>query len=232
MTEGQPLILIIDDEPQIRRFLRSSLGAQGYRTAESENGRDGLHLTASLLPDLVLLDLGLPDMDGIEVVKQVRGWSRVPIIVLTARGMDRDKVLALDNGADDYVTKPFSVPELAARLRVALRHAAQSESAENDPVFRVGELRIDRARREVSVASERIHLTPLEYKLLVFLSRHAGRVCTHRQILEEVWGLRNTSQTHYLRIYMRQIRNKIEKLPARPRYLLTELGVGYRLAED
>lgn len=232
MSAGKPLVLVIEDEPEIRRFLRATLGAQGYRIVETASGTEGVHLAASHVPDLVLLDLGLPDIDGLDVVRRIREWSRMPIVVLSARGMERDKVSALDLGADDYVTKPFSVQELAARIRVALRHAARSNLAGEPPVVVVGKLRIDLGRREVSVGGGRVHLTPIEYRLLAALARHAGKVCTHRQLLAEVWGTESADQSHYLRIYMRQLRAKLEESPARPRYLVTELGVGYRLADE
>ena len=228
----RPLVLIVDDEPPIRKFLSATLSSRSYRTIETGTGREASELAASHLPDLILLDLGLPDLDGLDVVLNIREWSQVPIVVLTARGMERDKVAALDRGADDYITKPFSVQELLARMRVALRHASQAKSVDQEPVVKSGELVIDLGRREVSVRGRKIHLTPIEYRLLAFLARHSGRVCTHRQILESVWGPAFVAQPHYLRIYMRQLRNKVEETPARPRYLITELGVGYRLAEE
>jgi two-component system KDP operon response regulator KdpE len=227
-----PQVLVIEDEPQIRRFLKATLGARGYRVLEAPSGEEGATLAASHNPDVVLLDLGLPDIDGLEVVKRIREWSPMPIVVLSARGMERDKVAALDLGADDYVTKPFSVQELAARVRAALRRAALSKGDGETPVVAVGDLEIDVARHVVTVRGKRVRLTPTEFRLLATLARHAGRVCTHRFLLEEVWGSRNAGQTHYLRIYMRQLRNKIEESPARPRYLLTEMGVGYRLVDE
>lgn len=232
MSTPGALLLVIDDEHQIRRFLRATLTARGYRVLEAATGEEGLRLAPSHLPDLILLDLGLPDMDGLEVARRIREWSAVPIVVLSARGMERDKVTALDEGADDYVTKPFGVKELAARIRVALRHAACAQQDVSDPVFRVGELTVDLGRRKVRVGGEDIHLTPIEYKLLSCLVRHAGRVVTHRQLLTEVWGSPQGEQAHYVRIYMRQLRNKLEENPARPRYILTETGVGYRLVEE
>jgi two-component system KDP operon response regulator KdpE len=225
-------LLVVEDEPQIRRFLRATLVAQGYRVIEAVTGEEALRLAPSHLPDLILLDLGLPDMEGLDVARRVREWSAVPIIVLSARGLERDKVAALDQGADDYVTKPFGVKELSARIRVALRHAARTEESNADGVFAVGKLAVDLARRQVTVDGVEVHLTPIEYRLLTCLVRHAGRVVTHRQLLAEVWGTSQAEQTHYVRIYMRQLRNKLEETPARPRYLLTETGVGYRLVDE
>jgi two-component system, OmpR family, KDP operon response regulator KdpE len=229
MTAEGPKILIIEDEQEIRRFLRASLGAHGYRLAESDSGKDGLMQAASQQPDLVLLDLGLPDLDGLEVIREVRKWSQVPIVILSARGQEREKVDALDAGADDYLTKPFSVGELLARLRVALRHAAQSRSETGEPLFVLDTLRVDLARRQVFVGETEVHLTPIEYRLLTTLVKYAGKVATHRQLLKEVWGPDSVFETHYLRVYMAQLRQKIETDPARPRFLLTEPGVGYRL---
>lgn len=231
-TTTKPLVLVIEDEAQIRRFLRATLGAHGYRVLETSKGTEGITLAASHLPDVVLLDLGLPDIDGLDVVRRIREWSPMAIVVLSARGQERDKVTALDLGADDYVTKPFGVQELAARIRVALRHAAGPGSAAEEPVFEVGDLKVDLARHSASLKGKRLHLTPIEFRLIATLARHAGRVCTHTQLLADVWGSRDAGQTHYLRIYMRQLRNKIEDVPARPRYLLTEMGVGYRLVDE
>lgn len=231
-TTTKPLVLVIEDEAQIRRFLRATLGAHGYRVLETSKGTEGITLAASHLPDVVLLDLGLPDIDGLDVVRRIREWSPMAIVVLSARGQERDKVTALDLGADDYVTKPFGVQELAARIRVALRHATVPGSAAEEPVFEVGDLKVDLARHSASLKGKRLHLTPIEFRLIATLARHAGRVCTHTQLLADVWGSRDAGQTHYLRIYMRQLRNKIEDVPARPRYLLTEMGVGYRLVDE
>ena len=188
--------------------------------------------TATQQPDLIILDLGLPDLDGMEVIRQIREWSSVPIIVLSARGQEKDKVAALDAGADDYLTKPFSVGELLARVRVALRHATSSAAAPGDGVFEVQNLRVDLSRRLVFVNDAEVHLTPIEYRLLTALVKHAGKVVTHRQILQEVWGPHSTQETHYLRVYMGHLRHKIEANPARPRILLTEPGVGYRVAAE
>jgi two-component system KDP operon response regulator KdpE len=215
---------------EIRRFLRATLGSHGYRLHEAETGEDGLIEAASRQPDVVILDLGLPDVDGLQVIRRLREWSKVPIIVLSARGQEGDKVAALDAGADDYVSKPFAVGELLARLRVALRHAAAGESGE--PTFTVGDLTVDQIKRQVRVDGREVHLTPIEYRLLTLLVRHSGRVVSQRQLLKEVWGPGQTEQTHYLRVYMGTLRRKLEKDPARPRYLLTEPGVGYRLAAE
>jgi two-component system KDP operon response regulator KdpE len=225
-------ILLIEDEQEIRRFLRVSLTAHGYKLVECAKGNDGVLAAASERPDAIVLDLGLPDIDGMEVLRQIREWSRVPIIVLSARGQEQQKVEALDAGADDYLTKPFGVGELLARLRVALRHAAVDPSSAWDAEFRSGSLRVDFARRQVFVADREVHLTPTEYRLLGMLVRHAGKVVTHRQLLKEVWGPDNVWETHYLRVYMNQLRHKLERDPQRPEHLLTEPGVGYRLAES
>lgn len=230
MTTEGPKILLIEDEQEIRRFLRVSLVGHGYRLMESATGRDGVMQAASQQPDLMILDLGLPDIDGMEVIRQVRDWSHMPIIILSARGQEHQKVEALDAGADDYLTKPFSVGELIARIRVALRHVAQSASESGEPVFSVDGLRVDFVHRRVFVGDTEIHLTPIEYRLLTTLTKHAGKVITHRQLLREVWGPDSVYETHYLRVYMAQLRRKIEADAAQPQFLLTEPGVGYRLA--
>jgi two-component system, OmpR family, KDP operon response regulator KdpE len=232
MSSLPPTILVIEDEPQIRRFLRAILPVHGYRVLEAETAHDGLTQAAMHQPDIVLLDLGLPDLDGLEVTCRLREWATIPIIVLSARGQEADKVAALDAGADDYLTKPFGIQELLARMRVALRHVARLMQEGDDPVFTVGELQVDLAHRRVSVATHEIHLTPIEYKLLTVLVRYAGRVVTQRQLLQEVWGPHQTSAMHYVRVYMRQLRHKLEANPTRPRYLVTEPGVGYRLKTD
>ena len=225
-----PLVLLVEDEPQMRRFLRAALTSHGYRLIEADSGAAGLAAAATRNPEIILLDLGLPDMDGVEVTRRLREWTRIPVIVISARGQERDKVAALDAGADDYLTKPFGVPELLARMRVAQRHreAAAAEASE-EPSFVVGDLRVDIVARQVFAAGEEKRLTPTEYRLLLTLVRHAGRVVTHRQLLAEAWGEAYVSQTHYLRVYMGQLRHKLEPDPARPRYLVTEPGVGYRL---
>ncbi len=224
-----PVILVIEDEAPIRRFLRASLDSQGYRLVEAATGADGLREAGTRQPDVVLLDLGLPDTDGLEVIRRLREWTTVPIIVLSARGHERDKVTALDAGADDYLSKPFGVGELLARLRVAQRHAAQLGRDTTDAVFRAEELTVDLGARSVRVRDREVRLTPIEYRLLATLVRHAGRVMTHRQLLQDVWGPGYTDQTEYLRVYMKHLRHKLEADPARPRMLLTEPGVGYRL---
>jgi two-component system, OmpR family, KDP operon response regulator KdpE len=223
------LVLVIEDEPQIRRFLRATLSHHDYRLIEAVNAQEGLAHAATYNPALIILDLGLPDLDGLDVTRQVREWSDVPIIVLSARGQEQDKIAALDAGADDYLTKPFGVGELLARMRVALRHAQQAVEAGEQPIFEVSDLKVDLARRQVTVASEEVHLTPIEYNLLKTLVQHAGKVVTQTQLLKEVWGPAYAEESHYLRVYMSQLRRKIEADPARPRYLLTEPGVGYRL---
>ena len=230
-TEPGPLVLVIEDEPQIRRFLRASLTAHGYRLEESATGKEGLLQAALKPPDLVILDLGLPDMDGLQVTREIRAWSRVPILVLSARGQEEDKVQALDAGADDYLTKPFGVAELAARLRVALRHQARTDGA-GESVFQVGDLVVDLGKRTVTARGEPVHLTPTEYRLLSTLVKHAGRVLTHQMLLKEVWGPNDVHETHYLRVYMAQLRQKLEADPTRPRFLVTEPGVGYRLVSE
>jgi two-component system, OmpR family, KDP operon response regulator KdpE len=227
-----PLILLIEDEPQMRRFLRVSLSAHGYRLVEAATGREGLTQAAGRNPDVILLDLGLPDQDGLDLTRELREWSATPIIVISARGREQDKVAALDLGADDYLTKPFGVDELLARIRVALRHAAQAPGGPSQPVFEVGDLRVDLLQREVRRAGVEMHLTPTEYKLLVVLIRHAGKVLTHRQLLKEVWGSHSPEQAHYVRVYLAQLRQKLEADPARPRLFLTEPGVGYRLKAE
>jgi two-component system, OmpR family, KDP operon response regulator KdpE len=231
MTTLAPLVLIIEDEPQMRRFLRAALRANEYRVVEAGSAKEGLAQAAGRNPDVVLLDLGLPDGDGIEVARQIRRAGITPVIVLSARGQDHDKVTALDTGADDYLTKPFGVPELLARIRVALRHASAIGEGSEDGVFETGDLRVDLQRRQVFQGDQEVHLTPMEYKLLAALIRHRGRVMTHRQLLQEVWGANYIEQTQYLRVYMSQLRHKLERDPTRPRLLTTEPAIGYRLRE-
>jgi two-component system KDP operon response regulator KdpE len=214
----------------MRRFLRASLTSHGYAFCEATSAAEAVALATSRGPELVLLDLGLPDDDGVVVTRRLREWSKVPIIVISARGREADKVGVLDAGADDYLTKPFGVGELLARMRVALRHAQQAGGAPQ-PIIEIGPLRIDLARRDVKLDGAEVHLTPIEYRLLALLAQNAGRVLTHGQILKEVWGPGHASETHYLRVYMAQLRRKIELEPARPRLLQTEPGVGYRLRE-
>jgi two-component system KDP operon response regulator KdpE len=228
-----PLILLIDDELPIRRFLRASLVAEGYRLDEAETGDQGVRLAAQQPPDLVILDLGLPDMDGQEVLRRLREWLRAPIIVLSVRDQEQQKVKALDNGANDYLTKPFSTGELLARIRVALRHASSAGlqsglQGQESSVFVSGDLKVDLGARRVFVQKTEVHLTPIEYKLLTTLVHHAGKVLTHRFLLKEVWGPQQLQETHYLRVFMASLRRKLhDSVP--PRYLLTEPGVGYRL---
>ncbi|WP_376793467.1 response regulator [Thermoflexus sp.] len=219
-------ILVVDDELAIRRFLRAALSAHGYKVLEAANGQEAIRAVAVENPDLVLLDLGLPDMDGVEVIRRLRDWTQIPIIVLSVREREDDKVAALDSGADDYLTKPFGMKELLARIRAAVR---RSVSPQMEPVVEIGELKIDLANRRVTVEGAEILLTPTEYKLLSVLARHAGKVLTHRHLLREVWGPGYESETHLLRVVISNLRSKIEPDPARPRYIHTEPGVGYRL---
>ena len=229
MTDQRPKILVVEDEPQMRRFLRALLSSHEHRLLEAETGREALALASSHGPDVIILDLGLPDIDGLQLVANLREWTQTPIIVVSARGREHDKVKALDLGADDYLTKPFGSQELLARIRVALRHASRTSAPELGSVFQAGSLSVDLARRRVSVADQPVHLTPLEYKLLTTLIEHVGKVLTHRQLLERVWGPAHVNQSQYLRVYMAQLRRKIERDPARPELLRTETGVGYRL---
>jgi two-component system KDP operon response regulator KdpE len=232
VTAAEPLVLVVEDEPQVMRFLRVTLPAHGYRVVEAATAAQALVEASTRGPDLVLLDLGLPDLDGVEVTRRIREWSAVPILVVSARGQERDKVEALDAGADDYLTKPFGSEELLARMRVALRHAARVRGEGGDAVFEAGELRVDLAARLVWRSGTEVRLTRTEYRLLAVLVQNAGKVVTHRQLLREVWGPGSSSETHYLRVYMAQLRHKLEDDPAEPRYLLTETGVGYRLRSE
>jgi two-component system KDP operon response regulator KdpE len=229
MSQDHPLVLVIEDETPLRRYLRATLQSFGYRVEEAATGTEGRTLLLRVEPDVVLLDLGLPDGDGLELAREIRGWSRVPIIIVSARGKEEDKILALDVGADDYLTKPFGSGELLARIRVALRHSAESAGSATSPVVTIGPLRMDFASREVFMDDAPVHLSPNEYGLLAVLVRHAGKVLTHRQLLHEVWGGVASAQPTYLRVYMASLRKKLEPDPARPRLLLTEPGVGYRL---
>lgn len=232
MSGNRPAVLVIEDEPQIRRFLRASLEAQEFEVVEAESGARGLAAAANRKLDCVILDLGLPDMDGVEVIGRLREWSAVPVIVLSARAQESDKIAALDAGADDYIGKPFGVGELLARLRVALRHAASLGDASPSTVFEAGDLRVDLGARRVALAGREAHLTPTEYRLLATLVKHAGKVLTQRFLLKEVWGPAYVERPHYLRIYMANLRQKLEADPARPTMLLTETGVGYRFSAD
>jgi two-component system KDP operon response regulator KdpE len=232
MSDEKELILLIEDESQMRRFLRITLQSQGYRLVEAETGSDGLLQAAARNPDVVLLDLGLPDIDGLEVTARMREWTATPIIVISAREQEQDKVKALDAGADDYLTKPFSAGELMARIRVALRHAVRQRYGQSEPVFAVRNLRVDLGQRQVFLDDREVHLTPIEYKLLTVMVRYAGKVITHRQLLKEVWGAAHVEEVQYLRVYMTQLRHKLETDPARPKIFLNEPGVGYRLQYD
>ncbi len=232
MVDPAPVVLLIEDESQMRRFLRAALENEAYRLIEATSVREGLAHAAGQNPDIILLDLGLPDGDGIDLTRRLREWSRTPIVVISARGQERDKVAALDAGADDYLTKPFGVGELLARMRVALRHAARAAGEPDQPVFTTGELRVDLEQRRVFIGEHEVHLTPTEYKVLLALVRQAGKVLTHRYLLKEVWGASTVTQTPALRVHMAQLRHKLEKDPAQPRHLLTEPGVGYRLRVD
>jgi two-component system, OmpR family, KDP operon response regulator KdpE len=225
------LVLVVEDEPQMRRFIVISLEANGYRTAEAASGQEAVNQAAARNPDVVLLDLGLPDVDGLEVTRRLREWSKTSIIVISARGREQDKVDALDAGADDYLTKPFGVPELLARIRVALRHRDRTDG-QGEPVFLTGDLKVDLGLRQVLVGGKEVHLTPTEYNLLRVLVLNSGKVITQRQLLKEVWGPAYGSQSHYLRVYMAALRQKLETNPAQPKYLITEPGVGYRLLTE
>jgi two-component system KDP operon response regulator KdpE len=227
----KPLILIVEDDPQIRRFLRATLAAEGYRFQEAVTAEEALSLAASHQPDLILLDLGLPDRDGLDVISGVRQWSQAPILVLSARGQETDKIAALDLGADDYVAKPFAVGELLARIRAALRRSSAMVGDTPGTLFQFGHVEVDLDKRVVKVGGKDVHLTPNEYKLLQVLIKHCGKVLTQRQLLNEVWGPNSTEQAQYLRVYIAQLRRKLELDPARPKHLQTEPGVGYRLIE-
>ena len=232
--DNKPLILVIEDDKSIRNFICISLEAQGYRYIDTKNGKTGISLALSHNPDIIIIDLGLPDIDGVEVIAKVRPITKASIIVVSARGHEREKVEALDSGADDYVTKPFSLPELLARIRVALRHLNQDSEHENESsgVFLVCELKIDFEKRRVLLSDEEIHLTPIEYRLMALMAKYAGKVLTHKFILNEIWGSFSGDDTQSLRVFMANIRRKIEKDSAQPRYILTEVGVGYRLADE
>ena len=232
MTAQRPLILVVEDDRPIRTLLRMCLSVQEYRIVEAENATSAVSMAGSYVPDLVILDLGLPDRDGIQVLEAIRRWSRVPVIILSARDQERDKVAALDAGADDYLTKPFGVDELLARVRVSLRHASVQSANINTLAYRHGALAIDLEKRRVALGGDEVHLTPIEYRLLAVLARNAGRVVTHHQLLRDVWGPESEQQNDYLRVFMAGLRRKIEEEPSRPHYLVTEVGVGYRLIES
>lgn len=229
MTKTASVIIVIEDDPAIRRFLRTGLSTQDFIVFEADTGKQGIIEVETRKPDLVILDLGLPDMDGVEVIKAIRAWSAIPIIILSARSSEQHKIDALDAGADDYLTKPFGFGELLARIRVALRHAIKPQEHIQGGVFVTANLKVDLLNRVVSIDEQEIHLTPIQYRLLTVLVQHANRVLTHQQILKEVWGPSYQENAHYLRIYMSQLRQKLEADPTQPRFLLTESGVGYRL---
>jgi two-component system KDP operon response regulator KdpE len=227
MTTKLPAILAVEDDPQILRFLKVGLESNGYSYLAATGGKEGLSQVANRNPDIVILDLGLPDMDGQDFLKDLREWSQVPIIVLTARDREQDKIQALDRGADDYLTKPFSIGELLARIRVALRHSKGSETPQG-AIFENGALKIDPVKRQVFVKEKEVHLTPIEYKILLFLAKHADKVVTQHQLLREIWGPAHTDQGNHLRVHMHQLRHKLEENPTRPKWLVNEPGVGYR----
>lgn len=230
MVDEKGQILLIEDEPQMRRFLRVILHGHGYKVMEAVTGEEGLNEAAIRNPDIILLDLGLPDIDGLIVTQRLREWSETPIIVISAREQETDKVKALDAGADDYLTKPFGAGELLARIRVAMRHKAAKKTGQS--VFIVGKLTVDLSKRQVLRDGKEVHLTPIEYKLLAVLIQNAGKVVTHSQLLKEAWGPPYAHQTQYLRVYMTQLRHKLEADPARPKFLINEPGVGYRFKID
>lgn len=229
----KPMVLVVEDEAAICNFILAVLGSNGYRTMRAGTGKEGLSMAASYAPDVILLDLGLPDLDGVEVLKRIRSWSNIPVVIVSARGHEREKVEALDLGADDYVVKPFGTPELLARIRTALRHSPQSMVAASSGEERIaiGELEIDYGKRTVSLSGEKVHLTPVEYKIMALLAKNAGKVLTHDYIMREIWGL-YSGDSHTLRVNMANIRRKIEVNPGEPRYILTEMGVGYRMVEE
>lgn len=230
VADPRPTLLIVEDESEIRRFLRAAFEVEGYRVAESASGKRGTIDAGTHKPDLAIVDLGLPDVDGVEVIRCIRAWSSMPIIVLSARAAERAKIEALDAGANDYVTKPFGVGELLARVRAALRHVVRTDSGTTE--LRLGNVAVDLLRRTARRDEARIHLTPIEFRLLKTLANQLGMVVTHRQLLKEVWGPTHERDTHYLRVYMKQLRDKLEDDPVRPRFLLTETGIGYRLLAD
>jgi two-component system KDP operon response regulator KdpE len=231
VSKAEPVIVLIEDDAAMRRLVRAALSRHGYRFFEAASGSDGLTEVATRHPDVVILDLRLPDMDGVEVIRRLREWTNVPVIVLSVPAAESDRVTAFEAGADDYITRPFGPDEFAARVRVALRHAARTGPVASNR-FAVGDLVVDLARRQVFAGGRQVHLTPIEYRLLTALCREAGKVLTHRQLLTEVWGPSHATDAHYLRVYMVQLRRKLETDPVRPRYLLTEPGVGYRLASE
>jgi len=231
VSKSDPQVLIIEDEPGIRKFLKAALVSHDYNPSFAETAKEGIKLITAHPPEIVILDLGLPDMDGLDVIRTIREWSAVPVIVLSARGQEKDKVAALEAGADDYLTKPFGVLELLARLKVAQRHANKSAVA-NTSLFEVGDISVNLEKRLVLSKGQEVHLTPTEYKLLSILVKHAGKVVTQQQLLKEVWGMHSTENSHYLRVYTQHLREKLGDDPMRPRYIVTETGVGYRLKSE
>ena len=229
MSDKRATVLVVEDEPEIRRLVRGALATEGYRVVEAESGKRGAIDAGTHKPDVAIVDLGLPDLDGVEVIREIRSWSAMPIVVLSARAEERSKIEALDAGADDYVTKPFGVGELLARVRVALRHALRPASGKP---LSLGKVCVDLEKHRVSRDGADVHLTALEFRLLASLAKHLGMVATHRELLREVWGPSHVEHTHYLRIYMKQLREKLEEDPVQPKYLLTETGIGYRLMSD
>ena len=229
MTDASPVIVVIEDDPAIRRFLRTGLTAQSFKVFEASHGRQGIIEAGVRKPDLIILDLGLPDMDGVDVIKSIRQWSAMPIIILSARSSEQHKIDALDAGANDYLTKPFGLGELLARIRVAMRHSISSLAQDQHGIFSTGELKVDLLKRQIFVGNKEVHLTPIQYRLLSVLIKNAGKVLTHQYLLKEVWGPSYRDNSHYLRIYMSQLRQKLEADSTQPHYLLTESGVGYRL---
>lgn len=228
MTEANIPILVIEDEQEIRKFLSFSLESNGYKPILAVNGHEGLQQITLARPELIILDLGLPDMDGHQIIQRVREWSSLPIIVLSARGQEQDKINALENGADDYLTKPFGLGELLARIKVALRHARRGDNGESE-IFSQGDLVVDRTNRIVTLSGAEVHLTPIEYQLLTIMVKHAGKVVTHTQLLKEIWGKHSADNNNYLRIHMQHLRQKLKDNPLKPTYLVTEPGIGYRL---
>jgi len=231
--ENKSCILVVEDDKPIRNFITTSLAAQGFKYIETDKGNDAIALSLSHNPDLIILDLGLPDIDGIEVIKKVRGWSDIPIIIVSARENERQKIEALDNGADDYLTKPFGIGELLARVRVSLRHRLTTETQDkNKDTFKVKNLIVDFNKRRVMINDEEIHLTPIEYKIMALLCKYSGKVLTHNFIIQKIWGSPLGNETQSLRVFMASLRRKIEKNPAQPEYIYTEVGVGYRFTEE
>jgi two-component system KDP operon response regulator KdpE len=230
---NKPYILVVEDDKPIRNFITASLGAQGFNYIETEKGNEAIALSMSYNPDLIILDLGLPDIDGIEVVAKIREWSKTPIIIVSARENERQKIEALDKGADDYLTKPFGIGELLARIRVSLRHRTTNQTEnENKDTFKVKDLIVDFNKRRVIINNEEMHLTPIEYKIMALLCKYSGKVLTHNFIIHEIWGSAIGNETQSLRVFMASLRRKIEKNPAQPEYIYTEVGVGYRLIDE